>query len=407
MNGSRQDRRAFLKTMAAGAVVSGSALAGLLRAGRPGPERVVRGGMAYRRLGRTGLLVSEISLGSSPLPDPDLLRAILDRGVNYIDTSHNYENGNAERRIGRLLKEVGRDKLFVATKFHVTDRDTVDSIVASAHGSLRRLGVETIDVLMIHGAEEAEVLVDERVLEAFDRLAREGACRFRGLSCHANQDAVVRRAVDCGHYDMVQIGYNVFDIQEPAGEVETYPDYLGTSGIRALVEIAHAKGVGVVAMKTLKVGGRRQDLTKYRSGSVPLHQAMLKWVLDDSRVTTALVEMLNRRQMEEDLGAVGTGLGAAERATLARYVRENGTDYCHGCARCRRACPSGIATTTILRALAYHESYAKTVRAREAYAALPSEERADACRDCGACERACPYGVAVRTKVRRAAALLS
>jgi predicted aldo/keto reductase-like oxidoreductase len=134
---------------------------------------------------------------------------------------------------------------------------------------------------------------------------------------------------------------------------------------------------------------------------------MLKWVLDDSRVTTALVEMLNRRQMEEDLGAAGTGLGEAERATLARYVRENGTDYCHGCARCRRACPSGVATTTILRALAYHESYAKTVRAREVYAALPAEERADACSNCGACERACPYGVAVRTKVRRAAALLS
>jgi predicted aldo/keto reductase-like oxidoreductase len=407
MNGSRQDRRTFLKTMAAGAVASGSALAELLRSDQAAPERIVRGGMAYRRLGRTGLLVSEISLGSSPLPDPDLLRAILDRGVNYIDTSHNYENGNAERRIGRLLKEVGRDKAFVATKFHVTDRDTVDSIVASVHGSLRRLGVETIDVLMIHGAETGEVLVDERVLEAFDRLAREGAYRFRGLSCHANQDEVVRRAVDCGRYDMVQIGYNVFDIQEPAGQVETYPDYLGTSGIRALIGLAHAKGVGVVAMKTLKVGGRRQDLAQYRTGAVPLHQAMLKWVLDDNRVTTALVEMLNRQQMEEDLGAAGAGLGEAERATLLRYVRENGTGYCHGCARCQRACPSGVATTTILRALAYHESYAKTGRARAVYDALRSNERAAACRDCGACEKACPYGVAVRTKVRQAAALLS
>ncbi len=402
MNVGRQDRRTFFKTVAAGAVASGSALAGILRGEQAAPERVLRNGMAYRRLGRTGLLVSEISLGSSPLPDPDLLRAILDRGVNYIDTSHNYENGNAERRIGRLVKEVGRDKVFVATKFHVTDRDTVDSIVASARGSLRRLGLDAIDVLMIHGAETAEVLVDERVLEAFDRLAREGAYRFRGLSCHANQDAVVRRAVDCGRYDMVQIGYNVFDIQEPSGEVETYPDYLGTSGIRPLVELAHAKGVGVVAMKTLKVGGRRQDLGKYRTGGVPLHQAMLKWVLDDSHVTTALVEMLNRQQMEEDLGAVGTKLGPPERATLARYVSENGTDYCHGCARCLRACPSGVATTTILRALAYHESYGKTGRAKEIYAMLPGGERADACRDCGACEKACPYGVAVRRRIREA-----
>jgi hypothetical protein len=408
MSAGRQDRRTFLKTVAAGAVASGSTLAGLLRPdGQAAPERVVRGGMAYRRLGRTGLLVSEISLGSSPLPDPDLLRALLDRGVNYIDTSHNYENGNAERKIGRLLKEAGRDKVLVATKFHVEDRDTVGSIMASVRGSLRRLDIETIDVLMIHGAETAAVLVDARVVEAFERLKKEGAYRFRGLSCHANQDEVVRKAVGCGLYDMVQVGYNVFDIQEPAREVETYPDYLATSGIRDLIALAHAKDVGVVAMKTLKVGGRRQDLGRYRTGGASLYQAMLKWVLDDARVTSALIEVLNRQQMEEDLGAVGAGLGAAERATLARYVRENGADYCHGCARCRRACPSGVATTEVLRALAYHESYAKTGRAQAVYASLRSGERAEACHDCGACEKACPYGVAVRTKVRRAAALLA
>jgi predicted aldo/keto reductase-like oxidoreductase len=256
---------------------------------------------------------------------------------------------------------------------------------------------------MIHGAETAGVLVDERVLVAFERLKREGAYRFRGLSCHANQDEVIRKAVACGHYDMVQVGYNVFDIQEPAREVETYADYLGESGIRSLIELANSRGVGVVAMKTLKVGGRRQNLEKYRTGAVSLYQAMLKWVLDDKRVTTALTEILNRREMEEDLGAAGAKLAAPERTALVRYVRENGTDYCHGCARCRRACPSGVATTAILRALAYAESYGKTSRARDVYAALESGERAAACRDCGACEKACPYGVAVRSRIREAA----
>ena len=403
MSRRTQDRRTFLKTIAAGAAASGSAVTGILRAGQAPERRIVRDGMAYRRLGRTGLLVSEISLGSSPLPDPDLLRAVIDRGVNYIDTSHNYENGNSERKIGRLLKDVGRDKVFVATKFHVEPRDTPETIAASVHGSLRRLDVETIDVLMIHGAETAGVLVDARVVEAYERLKKEGAYRFRGLSCHANQDEVVRKAVDCGLYDMVQVGYNVFDIQETAREVETYPDYLGASGLRALIALAHSRDVGVVAMKTLKVGGRRQDLGKYRTGSASLYQAMLKWVLDDERVTTALIEILNRREMEEDLGAAGAKLAEDERATLARHVRECGGDYCHGCALCRRACPAGIATTTILRALAYHESYGKTGRARDVYGSLEAGERAEACRDCGACEKACPYGVGVRRRIREAA----
>ena len=407
MSRKLQDRRTFIKTMAGGAVALRSSLAGFFGAGQAAPARLEKDGMSYRRLGRTDLLVSEISLGSSPLPDPDLLRAIVDRGVNYIDTSHNYDNGNAERQIGRLLKDVGRDKVHVATKFHVAPRDTPASIMASVHGSLRRLDVETIDVLMIHGAETADVLVDERVLAAYEQLKREGAYRFRGLSCHANQDEVVRKAVDCGLYDMVQVGYNVFDIQETVQEVETYPDYLGTSGIRGLLELAHSRGVGVIAMKTLKVGGRRQNLEKYKTGSASIFQAMLKWVLEDSRITSAVTEILNRQQMEEDLGAAGAKLAAAERTTLVRYVRENGKDYCHGCARCRHACPLGVATTAILHALAYEESYGKSARARDAYAALGPRETASACRDCGACERSCPYGVAVRSRIREAARLLA
>ncbi len=407
MSRTPHDRRTFIKTMAGGAFAVGSSLAGWPARGQTASGSPDKAGMAYRRLGRTGLLVSEISLGSSPLPDPDLLRAIVDRGVNYIDTSHNYDNGNAERQIGRLIKDAGRDKVHVATKFHVTPRDTAASIMASAHGSLKRLDVEAIDVLMIHGAETAAVVVDERVLEAFERLKQEGAFRFRGLSCHANQDEVVRKAVDCGLYDMVQVGYNVFDIQEPAQKVETYPDYLGTSGIRALIELAHSKGVGVVAMKTLKVGGRRQDLESYRTSSVSLYQAMLKWVLDDTRVTSAVTEILNRRQMEEDLGAAGSKLAAAERRTLVGYVRESGVDYCHGCADCRRACPAGVDQPGILRALAYLESFGKSVRAREVYASVVRGEGASACRDCGACEKACPYGVAVRSRVREAGRVLA
>jgi predicted aldo/keto reductase-like oxidoreductase len=399
-------RREFFKTVAGGLL---ACAAPLPAAGR-GPARarpLASGDMAYRRLGRTGLLVSEISLGSSPLPDPSLLRNIIDRGVNYIDTSHNYDNGNAERQIGRLLKDVGRGNVHVGTKFHVRPRDTEETIVASVHGSLRRLASDYVDVLLIHGAESAAQLVDERVLGAYDRLKKEGAYRFRGISCHTNHDEVVRKAVSCGTYDMVQVGYNVFDIQETSGEVKTYGDYLGASGIGGLLEAARSAGIGVIAMKTLKVGGRRQDLGRYRTGGTTLYRAMLKWVLDDPRVSSALTEILNRRQMEEDLGAAGSRLSGEESRTLARYVQENGRDYCHMCGRCQRACPAGIATTDILRFLAYHESYGKTEAARRAYAELPPSANAAACRSCGSCGKVCPYGVSVPGRIGLARVLLA
>ena len=402
-----QDRRTFLKTMAGGVAVWGAATARLFGSEAFQEEPLRQGSMLYRRLGRTGLQVSEISLGGSPLPDPSLMRAIIDRGVNYVDTSHSYENGNSERRIGRILKEIGRDKLHVGTKFHVRARDTIESIIASVEGSLRRLATDHIDVLMIHGAASAATLVDDRVLEAYERLRKAGAWRFRGLSCHTNHDEVVRKAVDSGLYDMVTVGYNVFDIQGAETEVVTYPDYIAASGLGGLLDHARSGDLGFVAMKVLKVGGRRQDLDRYRTGSASIYQSMLKWVFKDDRVSSALIEILNHREMEEDLGAVGARLTSAEMTTLARFVRDNGRDYCHMCGRCTRACPSGVAATDILRCLAYHESYGKAQRARKEYAGLDEGAKVAACRDCGTCEEACPYGVQVRARLRTAAALLA
>ena len=405
-NDMRHTRRNFLKSAAGGAAAWSMSLAGLFGGSKTVSRSAGLQDLPRRRLGRTELLISEISLGGSPLPDVYLARTLIERGVNYIDTSHSYENGNSERKIGRLLREVGRTHVNVGTKFHVQDRDTEETIIASVRGSLKRLGSDFIDVLLIHGAPSASVLVEERVLGAFDKLQKEGAFRYRGISCHSNHDEVIRKAVECGHYDMVQLGYNVFDIQEEQTEVETYPDYLRTSGIGGLIDLASSKDVGVIAMKTLKVGGRRQDLAKYRTGETSLHQAMLKWVLEDKRIASALIEIMNHQEMEEDLAAAGNRLSAAELRILSRYVEECGRDYCHMCGRCSRACPTGIATTEILRSLAYHESYGKTARARKVYSELDNAETAPACGDCGVCEKSCPYGVSVRSRIREAHALL-
>jgi predicted aldo/keto reductase-like oxidoreductase len=364
--------------------------------------------MWYRRLGRTGLFISEISLGGSPLPDWSLFREIIERGVNYIDTSTSYSNGNSERQIGRLIKEAGRDKVFVCTKFHLRGSWDENSILRSVGGSLERLQTDYLDVLSVHGAERPEDLVDERVAGAFERLKKEGKCRFCGLSCHSNHERVVRTAVDCGRYDMVQVGYNVFDIEEPSQDVETYDDYLGVSRMRDLIRYAASREVGVIAMKTLKVGGRRQNLDRYRAGTSSLFQAMLKWVLEDRHVSSAVTEMLNRQQMEEDLAVAGTALTSEERSALWLHVAENGRDYCRLCGRCREQCPSGIATSDILRLLAYHESYGKTAAARTGYSEFAPAETALACRDCGSCEKACPYGVRIRANLKKAhAALIS
>jgi aryl-alcohol dehydrogenase-like predicted oxidoreductase len=421
------------------------------QAGDRGPARVVRDGMVYRRLGRTGLHISEIALGGSPLPDETLLREIIDRGINYIDTSHSYDNGNSERLVGRMFRAVGRDKLMVHTRFHLSGRWTEASIIASVDSSLRRLGTERVDVLGIHGAENPADLTDERVLGAFDKLGAQGKYRFRGLTCHANHQAVVPRAVECGLYDMVQFGYNVFDIQETEKDVRTYGDYLGESGIRKLIDLAHGRDVGVIAMKVLKVGGRRQDLAKYKTGGGggaggSIQQAMLKWALENEKIAAVVTEILNRQQMEEDLGVAGRPLTAADRAALYAMAGAGARTACHMCGLCQAACPAGVRTTDIMRCLAYDESYGKTDRARAEYLEArrrqaeagpgaqpgrgsvtgrfaageggPADDgeaageggsgvlSGEVCRGCEACDRACPYGIPVRERVAHATARL-
>ncbi len=403
------DRRVFMKKAFWGTLSAtywGGAAGRLIPPAPARPKRILRNGMVYRRLGRTGLEISEVSLGGSPLPDWGVLMQAVERGVNYIDTSHSYQNGNSERAVGRLFKQFGRDKLYVHTRFHLRGSWSEQSIIRSVEGSLRRLATDYVDILGIHGASDPAQLTDERVLAAFEKLKREGKYRFRGLTCHANQLEVIPAAVECCLFDMVTMAYNVFDIQDTEAEIETYDDYLGASGIRRLISLAHSKDIGVVAMKTLKVGGRRQNLTKYTTGDTTVFQAMLKWVLANPQVSAAIVEMLTFSQLEEDLAVMGQTLSPSERHTLYRFVAEKGRNYCHMCSFCRTQCPAGLPIPDILRLLAYSEGYHKTLHAKTAYAGLKDSEKTPACRDCGRCESACPYRVSVRTQIRRAHALL-
>jgi predicted aldo/keto reductase-like oxidoreductase len=405
-------RRSFLKTIAAGA--AGALIPAAAAPARPAqtypsaqvtpPTTIRKNDMVYRRLGRTGLYISEISLGGSPLPDERLLFQLIERGINYIDTSDSYENGNCERKVGRLFKAVGRDKIFIHARFHLQGPWTEASLIASVEGSLRRLATDYTDVLGIHGLEKAEHLTDERILGAFEKLRAQGKCRFRGLTCHVNQHAVIPKAVESGLYDMVQIGYNVFDIQETEKEVKTYSDYLGESGIRKLIDLAHGRDVGITAMKVLKVGGRRQDVAADKTEGTTIYQAMLKWALENEKLSAVVTEILNDQEMKEDLDVVGRSLTTKERQMLHAHVAANAGSTCHLCGLCQASCPAGIRTADISRCLAYFESYGKRSRARAEYAKL--RPAASGCRDCRACERACPYGISVRERTRRAALLL-
>lgn len=151
--------------------------------------------MEYRNLGRTGVKVAPLALGTdnilNPTPEDESRRMILralDAGINLIDTSNSYRRGEAERVIGAALRESGRrDEAFIATKAHYPTgpgpNDRGNSrlhLIQACEGSLRRLQTDHIDLYQLH-RPVFDVPIDE-TLSALTDLVRQGKVRYIGSS---------------------------------------------------------------------------------------------------------------------------------------------------------------------------------------------------------------------------------
>jgi len=145
--------------------------------------------MRYRTLGRTGLKVSILSLGGSPLgsvfrPTDDFeaiktVHPTIDLGINFIDVSPFYGATKAETVLGRALRDIPRDRYYLATKVGQSGRNDFDFSAARVRRSLdescQRLGVDYIDLVQCHGIEFADLnqIVGETLPELV-KLRQEG-----------------------------------------------------------------------------------------------------------------------------------------------------------------------------------------------------------------------------------------
>ena len=149
--------------------------------------------MKYIKLGKSDLECSRIALGCMRLGDkPEerakaVIAAALDEGVNMFDHADIYADGESERKFGRAFKALGisRDKVILQSKCGIRkDLGTFDfskkHIVEAAEGSLKRLGTDYLDILLLHRPDA--LMEPEEVAEAFDALFRAGKVRFFGVS---------------------------------------------------------------------------------------------------------------------------------------------------------------------------------------------------------------------------------
>jgi aryl-alcohol dehydrogenase-like predicted oxidoreductase len=154
--------------------------------------------MKYRKLGNTGLIVSELALGTMQfggkmnmgnLGQEDttrMVKAALDAGINFIDTANVYSLGESETLVGSALKGV-RDEIVLATKFRLPMSENFNhsgatrvNIMREIEASLRRLQTDYIDLYQVHGWDSTTPL--EETLRTLDDLVRQGKVRYIGLS---------------------------------------------------------------------------------------------------------------------------------------------------------------------------------------------------------------------------------
>ena len=187
--------------------------------------------MNYRRLGRTNLQVSEISLGTVELgmdygipvqgeqrrpSEADAARTLncaLDLGINLIDTARAYEE--SEAIIGRALKS-RRNEYILATKIgslsweSYTGRELRKQVEASITESLRTLQTDTIDLLYIHNATP-ELIQHGEIVEIMRRAREAGYARFIGTTTYG--EAAPLAVLEDGRFDCIQVAHNLLDRQ--------------------------------------------------------------------------------------------------------------------------------------------------------------------------------------------------
>jgi len=378
MSDDRLTRRDLLRR----AALSAAALAG---AGTPHvfAAKSKQQTMKYRVLGRTGLKVSELGMGDGQVP---IIHRAIDLGVNYFDTAPSYGEGWHERMLGRSLVGGRRAKAIVATKWY---GGSADELVKQVEASLKRLQTDYVDIIQIHGAEEAKAIESEERWEAFQRLRKAGKVRFNGFTFHPESTHLVDVAIKSGRYDTMLAFYSVLT----AGQ--TGP----------AIHAAAKAGLGVVAMKVLQpaVEGKASEALMNLRGSA--YHKSIQWTLLDRSITAVNIGITDFDQFSTAYEAIMSPMTLAEKEEFEQAVARLAVGTCHLCGTCLGQCPAAVKIADVMRCLLYHDGHRNFAKARDTYRSL--SVNASPCGECTECVVSCPWQVAVRTRLERAHGLLA
>lgn len=231
--------------------------------------------LRQRRLGRTGLMVTELGLGAMDTPGSpegaETLDAALDLGINFVDTAREYTG--SEFLIGQAARARGGKHFHLSTK---TFSHTMDGSQRDVDRSLSVLGVERIDLYQLHDISTPEawarVMLEDGALAGLQIARYRGLIDHIGLSSHSTD--VLRVAITSGEFDAVMLEYSAFFTEAAS-----------------LIELAAKRDVGVIVMRPLGGSGRTSAMRGriaegYAGVLTPAN--LLRYVLSHPGVSVAI-----------------------------------------------------------------------------------------------------------------------
>jgi len=309
--------------------------------------------MQMRGFGRTGLQVSVLGFGcgavgglmvrGAPADQERTVARALAAGINYFDTAVQYGDGESEKNLGRILRQLKPANVVVGTKVRLPPGETriAEAIVASLDASLKRLQMDHVDIFHLHNsvtedgggpALSVRQIMGE-VVPAFEKLRERGKIRFPGLTAIGDTPAL-HKVIGSGAFASAQVVYNM--LNPSAGEAldAAYPaqDY------GRLFDATTAAGTGTIAIRVLAGGALSGSAERHPIASPPpepigsaetyegdidvarrfmplvseghaasLTEAATRFAISHMGVGTILVGIATPQQFEDALAAVEKG----------------------------------------------------------------------------------------------------
>jgi predicted aldo/keto reductase-like oxidoreductase len=390
-------RRKFVLSSILG--ISGSAI---VPAGLKIPRGIADYGMSrpatvMRTLGKTGIRLPFISMGTGDTNNPRLVTAAYDRGIRLFATSSYYGGGNNEVMLGEALSRFSRDSFMIATSSTpigidhkeglFTDKAAGSRYVKDIEESLLRLKTDYADIVFLAFAAKRQSVFFEPLMKAMQDLKRQGKARWIGIATHSFCDEAIVAAADSGVYDLVMTAYNFKNN--------------GNRKLTDAIDYAAKAGLGIIGMKS--AAGAFWD--KDRKLPVNTHAA-LKWVLHNEKIATIVSGMTSFEELENNLRLHDNfKLTDQERMDLKLSSKEPVPGlYCTQCHECTRQCRYAIDIPTVMRSYMYAYGYGNH---QHSLATLRmSGLNGFPCRNCPQCTVTCESHFNVREKIRDVAGLI-